>query len=548
MKGRAQAIILGILLMTAGAVSAVTPPPRYVPAPKGRGYLLAYFNVLPVGSLAASESSVGIDGGPGGIHSTEIKWKTEKYEFGATMGYGFGPMGFMRGTEGSISIPFAIRSFQLDEYTMDKTSGYFYSSVHDTMKDRKMGTAMSDVQASLMGLLYANPAAGTWMSGALKVSIPTGSSAAEQYAKLLHGVATGGPADGAGVPRIIPAFSMVKSVARQRLFLNLEYAIPVGKEKFDITTPELLFAGNPAADSNTKFAEEFQPSGVLAGTLGLETTLDFYGVAPGMEITFRQYGKTKWTENGRDGLAPTGAQAPVHTAEFLNTSGWALGNIPFKATTEIEMALTGSVKLKGSDSVKGGIVYIWNSYGSMIGAKMTFTNLFEAVSEEEQLRSSGPGAKAMELNVSPVFDAPPPPSGRILVGVASPVVGAGVTEETNTYVAKELRKQMDRLGSYTVISERDMAQLADTPCGAADCGTSYGRALKQQAMVVGKLEKSGAGFALTLKMIDVTAGKTSSTASASGADLDSLRKAIPGLLQRLTSPSEAPARQGGSGR
>lgn len=533
--------------MSAGTVLAVTPPPRYVPAPKGRGYLLVFLNALPMGTLEASETDVTDMGGPGGGYPTKIKWTTEKYEMGATLGYGFGPLGFMRGTEGSVSIPFSIRSFRLDEYTFAETSGLFYSSVHDTMKDKRMGTTLSDIQAALMGLFYADPNAGTWMSGTLKVTVPTGTSAAQQYTKLLHGVDEGGPADGMGVPRIIPAISMVKSIARQRLFLNIEYAVPLGKETFTITTPESMLNGKAASDSNTEYTEEFTPGGVLTGTLGLETTLDLWGVAPGMEITFRQYGKTKWSENGRDGLLSTGG-APIHSAEFLNTSGWALGNIPFKATTEIEMALTGSARLKGSDSIKGGIVYVWNSYGSMIGAKINFTNLFEAISEEEQLRASGPGAKAMEMNVSPVFDAPPPPSGRILTGVTMPVAGAGVTEETNIWCAQELRKQMNKLGSYTVMSEKEMAQLADTPCGDADCGTRYGRALKQQAMVVGHLNAAGKGFTLTLKMIDCAAGKASSTASASGADLNGLRQAIPDLLKKLTSPPETPVRQGGAAR
>ena len=508
--------------------------------------MMVFINALPMGTLEASESGLTAMGAPGGPYKSKIKWTTEKYELGATLGYGFGPLGFMRETEGSISLPFAARSYELNSYLMDE-SGLYNTSLHDTMKEKKMGGSMSDLQASLMGLLYANPAEGTWMSGALKVALPTGTSAAKQYTKLMHGVDSGGPADGAGVARVIPAISLVKSIARQRLFLNLEYAIPIGKEKFTLDTPESTLNNQPAADSNKEFVEEFQPGGVITGTLGLETTLDFFGIAPGMEITFRQFGKTKWTENGSDGLVASGG-SPINTAEFFNTSGWALGNIPFKATTEIEMALTGNMKLKGSDSVKGGIVYVWNSYGSMIGFKMNFTNLFESVSEEDQLRSSGPGAKAMEINVSPVFDAPPPPSGRILTGVTMPVAGAGVTEETNAWTVKELRKQVNGLGSYAVMSEKDMAQLANTPCGDADCGARFGRALRQQAMVVGKLEKSGAGFVLSLRMIDVAAGKTSSTASVAGASLDALRQAIPGLLQKLTAPTESPARQGGAAR
>jgi hypothetical protein len=540
MKGRVQALLLTVLLVSATAVASVNPPPRYVPAPKGRGYLLAYFNILPVGSLEASESGITDNGAPGGDYTTKIKWTVDKYELGATMGYGFGPLGFMRGTEGSISIPFAIRSYTLDEYTFAESSGLFMTSLHDTMKDKTMGSGISDVQASLMGLLYADPGAGTWLSGALKVSAPTGKSATEQYAKLLHGVSSGGPADGAGVPRIIPAISIVKSIARQRLFLNIEYALPIGKESFEVTTGESMLNNQVARDSSTVYAEEFTPGGVIAGTLALDTTLDLWGVAPGLEITFRQYGKTKWMENGVEGTAPT-AGAPIHSAEFLNSSAWALGNIPLKATTEIEMALTGTVKLKASDSIKGGIVYVWNSYGSMIGAKMTFTNLFESVSEEEQLRSSGPGAKAMEMNVSPVFDAPPPPSGRIMTGVTTPVAGDGVTAETIAWAGKELRRQMGKVDGYAVMSEKEMAQLAETPCGGADCGANFGRVLKQQAMVVGRLEKAGKGFAMTLRMVDVAAGRTSSTASASGNSLDELRKAIPDLLKRLTSPAAAPA-------
>jgi len=551
MNGRARALILSTLLLASGVVLAVSPPPRYVPAPKGRTYFLAYFGVYPLGTMTASESDVYV-AGRGNGHKTDIKWTYEKYELGGTLGYGFGPLGFMRGTEGSLFVPVTTRSYFLSSYLVDGGDGIFVNSLHNTMRDRKMGMAMADIQASLMGLLYADASAGTWMSGTVKMAAPTGASAAKRYTQLLHGMDSVGPADGAGVPQVIPGFSLVQSIVRQRLFFNVEYSVPLGKEKFNITTGEMTYETAmgrvPTADSNTEFTEEFKRGGVIAGTLGLETSFEFFGIAPGMEITVRQYGKTKWTENGKDGLASSTAAAPRHTLEFLNTSGWALGNIPLKATTEIEMGLTGSKKMKVNDTIKGGIFYIWNSYGSMIGAKLTMTNLFEAISEEDQIRNSGPGAKAMELNVSPVFDAPPPPSGNILTGVATPVSGAGVTEETIVWTTKELRKQLDKFSSYRVMSAKEMAQLAEAPCGDAECGTRYGRVLKQQAVVVGRMEKSGTGFVLTLKMIDVGAGKVSSTASASAKDLNSLRLAIPDLLQRLTSPAEAPAQQGGAVR
>ena len=541
------------MLMAAGAVSAVNPPTRYIPAPKGRSYLLVYFNAVPsgLGVGEGKDSNVNDTGGPGGSHLTKIKWYTGKYEGGLSLGYGFGPLSFLKGTEAAVSVPFAVRSYKWEHYIMDIDSGTFSTSIHETMSSPRTGASLSDVQVSLLSLLASSPGSGFWMSSALKATLPTGTSAAQQYTKLLHGVDSGGPADGGGVFRLTPAISMVQSISRQRLFFTIECGIPLGKETFTVKTPDSFADNNPGrpySDSSTEYSEVFQPSWILAGTLGMETTLDLFGVTPGFEITFRQYDKTKWTENGRDGLATTGAAAPIHTAEFLNTSGWALGNIPFKSTTELEFALTGSKKLKTNDLMKGGLFYIWNTYGSMIGFKFSFTNLFEAVSDEEQLRNEGPGAKALEVNNSPVFDAPPPPSGRILTAATTPVGGSGVSEETLVWTGKEIRRQLDKLSSYTVMSDKGMAQLADTPCGDAECGTRYGRALKQQAMVVGRLEKSGAGFVLTLKMIDVSTGKSASTASAAGKDLNTIREAIPGLLQKLTSPPEPPVQQNGSVR
>jgi hypothetical protein len=549
MTGRVRFFVACAVLLASVSASAVNPPTRYIPAPKDRAYLLVYLNALPVGSFSASDSDVTNSGAPGGGGTTKIKWTEERYELGASLGYGFGPLGFIRGSEAALSVPFSIRSVKYGSYLYDDT-GLFDDSLHTNIKDKKTGSALSDIQASLLGLLYADASGGTWLSSAIKVALPTGTSAAKQYTLLLHGVDTGGPADGAGVTRITPALNVVKSIARQRLYVNLEYGIPIGSEKFTINTAEMKDKRGTSDtwDSKKEFTEEFTPGSILAGTLGLETNLNILGIAPGLEITFRQYGKTGWKENGEDGLKPPAGE-PVYTPEFLNSSGWVMGNIPFKATTEIEMALTGSLKLKANDAMKAGIVYVWNPYGSMIGAKMTFTNLFDSMSEEEMLRRSGPGAKAMEMNVSPMIDAPAPPSGRILTGVAMPVAGTGVTEETVQWLTKELRNQMDKLGSYSVMSPGDMAQLADSPCAGADCGTRFGRALRQQAMVVSRIEKAGAaGYEITVKMVDVGAGTVSSSASLSEANLDAVRKAIPDLLKRLTAPAEAPAQKGGDAR
>jgi len=538
--------VLSVLLLVASFASAATPPPRYIPAPKGRGYLMVFGTVLPVGGLIASERDITISGGGS---RTDIEWITERYEFGAVAGYGLGPWWFIKGTELSIGIPASLRSFELREYTLDKFpdtkgSGRLMQSLHESLQVKKLGGGLSDIQASVLSLFVADPGAGRFISGALKAGIPTGTSTAKQYVRILHGEKDASPGDGAGVVRLIPAISGVQSVARQRVYLNIEYAIPLGKEKFSIDTPDQSKEGEPFADSNTRYEEEFAAGGVLAGTLGLDTTLDLWGVTPGFEVTFRQYAKTKWTENGKDPFLPTGARFPVFTPEFLNTYGWASG-LPLKDITEVEISLTASMKPKAGDLVKIYAVYLWNTYGYCAGAKMTFTNLFEALSEEDLLRMSGPGAKAMEVNVAPVLDAPPPPTGRIATAVTTPVAGNGVTSDDVEGLAKEIRRQLDRVGGYSVMSAGDMAQLSTEQCGDGDCGLRFGRALRQQAMVVGRLDRTEAGLTLTLRMVGITQNTVSSPQSASAADLSALRKEIPSLMQRLTRP-EAPAKPGGT--
>jgi hypothetical protein len=218
---------------------------------------------------------------------------------------------------------------------------------------------------------------------------------------------------------------------------------------------------------------------------------------------------------------------------------------PLKDITEVEINLTGVVKPRPTDQVKGFITYSWNTYGSYIGAKLVFTNLFESMSEEDMLKMSGPGAKAMEVNVAPMLDAPPPPTGSVATAVTAPLAGNGVTAEESAAVAKELRKQLGRLGGYDVMSEGDMAQLATEPCGDGDCGVKFGRALRQQAVVVGRLQRTNAGLALSLRMVGVTDSTVSPAATAAGADMKALTREIPGLMKRLTRP-EPPAQTGGA--
>ena len=97
--------------------------------------------------------------------------------------------------------------------------------------------------------------------------------------------------------------------------------------------------------------------------------------------------------------------------------------------------------------------------------------------------------------------------------------------------------------SYDVMSEKDMEQLAYEPCGDADCGTRYARALKLQAYVVSRLEKAGSGFSLGVAMINVADGTVASSDSVSAASLEDLRGQIPVMLGRLTKPPAPAAAQ-----
>jgi hypothetical protein len=120
---------------------------------------------------------------------------------------------------------------------------------------------------------------------------------------------------------------------------------------------------------------------------------------------------------------------------------------------------------------------------------------------------------------------------------------AGISQEEAGWVAGQLRAGMGRLRGYDVLKEKDMEQLAFEPCGDADCGTRYARALKLQAYVVSRLEKVGTGFSLGVRIINVAEGTVAASDSVSAASLEELRGQIPVMLARLTKPPAPAAAQ-----
>ncbi len=540
MSGRIIRTAIGVFAaLYAGAVLAA-PPTRFLPAPKGRGFLQVFGSAFPVAAFEVDETSIEVPSAGGG-HDLAIKWNAERYEFGATGGLGLGPWWFVRAMDLSVSVPFTFYSYTLDEYVMDETAGMPYDSQHASMKGKVSGIAISDMQMSLLTLLYADSAAGTWIGGAIKVNMPTGNSGPEQFVRRLRGNEKVGPADGSGVLKLVPAVSGVKMISGQRFYVNLEYALPLGKQSFDLEQGELKDTSDRVYDdSTTTFREEFAPGGVIAGTLGVETSMNFWGMMPGIEVTFRQFMPTEWKENGRDGAETAGSVRPLLTSGYVKTAAWASGNVALESVTELEIALTASMRVttgdKGNDMIKMGLVYVTNNYGNMIGAKATFTNLFEGRSDEEMARMRGGGANAMEVQVSPVIDAPPAPTGRIETAVMLPSFGEGVTQEQAEWLANQVRDQLKRTGGYAVMPEKEMAQIAQEPCGGAECGVRFGRALKQQAMVVGNVGRTEAGVTLTLRMVSVGDGTVSSSASASASDVGALKSQLPQLLKKLTRP------------
>jgi len=538
----AVAVLAGSLLAR-GALAG--PPARYVPAPSGKIYYLLFGNGSTMGTFTSAETAAVSGHLVAGSHTYESEWTNTLSEIGATFGCGVGSVGFLPSVDISAYIPFYFRSYRLTKYlvTSDPTqiqAGYAMATLHGSLMDPESGSGIGDITLSGLALLYGDNASGTWISSTLRVSLATSPSAHERFARILHGDAVA-PSSGDGVSRLVPAISMLKTVAGQRAYIDIEYALPLqGKENFTFTSPTLwVTPSTPYDDASRSFADEIKPAGVALGTLGVETSLNLFGVVPAIEMNVRMYQAASWKENGRNVLDTSTMSFPNLTPGFVTTGAWTVGSLPLKSNTEVEAALIGIARFKASDVLKFGVSYITSSFGNSIGFRVAFVSLFL---ERPQSDRGVPGRpEAREVEVSPVLDAPLAPAALVKTGVSFPMFGAGISQEEASWVAGQLRGGMRRLRGYDLMSEKDMEQLAYEPCGDADCGTRYARALKLQAYVVSRLEKSGSGFSLGVQMINVADGTVASSDSVSAASLEDLRGQIPAVLDRLTKPQAAPA-------
>lgn len=530
--------------VTAAVSATAGPPARYVPAPAGKVYYLLHGAGSALGSYTSSEPAV-VSTPDGQAHAFESEWDVTHAEVGLTLGYGLGRLWFIRSLDLSAYVPFFVRDVRLARYAKDpgtaNESAYAYANLHTGLKAADPGKGLGDPTFSLLSLLYENRATGTWLGQTMRVQFPAAASAHERFVRLLHGE-TVAPGGGEGVPRFTPAVSALRTLAGQRTYLAVEYSLPLGKETFSFTAPDREFApGVPYDDANRVFTEEITPGGIVFATLGVETSLNLLGVTPGLELNVRSYQPATWKENGADGAlgTPAGAYYPVHTPGFVTTGAWAVGGLPLQANTEIEILLQGTVRFQPADLLRLGVSYVSGTFGSSIGFRVAFVSLFleKPVSE----RAIPGKAEAREVDVAPVLEAPAAPASRVLTGVTYPQVGAGISQEEAGWVAGQLRAGVAKLKGYDLFPEKAMEQLAVAPCGDSRCGTQYGRALRLPAVIVSKLDRTTAGYALSIGMIDVAAGTVAASKGVNAASLDDLKPQIPGLLEQLVTPAAAPA-------
>jgi hypothetical protein len=557
MLTRRTAVLAALLAASAPALAG--SPSRFATAPKGMTFLMLAANGSMNGTYSITETSP-IAGRPGD-HNLESAWESERYELGFLTGYGLGPVWPLAGFDASIYIPITSRNYQLAKYLVtddpaDNQAAYGQGSLHGSEKSGKSGTGIGDIQ------LYANNEAGFWSCGSLKLSLPSGSSAAEKFIRIYHGEATT-PGAGDGVMRLVPGLSALKMVAGQRVTFALEYGIPLGTNSFAFNAPETWWSiaqGIRFSDSGTRFSEEVTPGGILQGTVGVETSFSIFGVTPSVEVGYRQYQAAKWREKWNDepwtdGLEqrtpPAGGTNPfypVHTPGYGTDAAWAIAGLPLKPVTEIEVALMGTVRMRSSDVIRAGLSWISSTYGSSIGVKVTFTNLFVERPEGADGGRLGE-VRAKEYEASPVLAAPPAPTGRVTVGVAFPqMLGSGLTEEEADWVGKALRIQFKGRRDYDLLPLEGMAQLGNEQCGDEECGARFGAALHVNGMLVSKLEKASDGFTLSTRLVNVADATVSSSDTVKAVDLEELGRLLPGVVDRLTAVAPAASPAGGTPR
>ena len=557
--------VLAVLLV-ASVPALAGSPPRFAAAPKGMTFLMLAANASMMGKYSFTEESP-IAGRPG-THNLKNTWESERYELGFLTGYGLGPVWPLAGLDASIYVPIAARNYQLTGYLVtddpaDNRAAYGQGSLHGSEKSGKSGTGIGDIQLNTLALLYADSDAGFWSCGSLRLSLPSGSSAAEKFIRIYHGEPTT-PGAGDGVMRLVPGLSALKMVAGQRVTLALEYGLPLGTNRFAFNAPETWWSvpqGVRFSDSGTRFNEEVSPGGILLVTGGVEGSFNIFGVTPSVEFSFRQYSPAKWREKWNDEPWTEGTEQrtppaggtdpfyPVHTPGYATNAAWAIAGLPLKPVTETEVALLGTVRMRSSDVVRAGVSWIGSTYGSSIGVKVTFTNLFV---ERPEAADGRPGEVwAKEYEVSPILAAPPAPAGRVSVGVTFPqMLGSGLTEEEADWVAKALRIQFKGRRDYELLPVEGMAQLANEQCGDEECGARFGAALHVNGMLVSKLEKAPDGFTLSTKLVNVADATVSSSDAVKAADLEELGRLLPGVVDRLTAvaapaaPQPAPAAPG----
>jgi hypothetical protein len=535
-----------VLCVTVGREAAGAPPPRYLPAPAGRFYYFFHAAGSGFGGEASVTETAPIPGKTG-EHAFESVWERVGFELGLTVGHGLGRIGFLPRVDASLYVPVHFDAFRLTTFIQTdappgKQAENAWTTLHRSLQDPPSSRAFGDASLSVVSLLHESRA--TWLSGGLRLAMPTGASAPERFVRLLHGEETG-PAPGAGVARLAPSVSLVQMLGGQRLFGSLEYAMPLGREAFAIETPDLEYAPTLRyADAARTYREEFSPGGIAQAVVGLETNLEVGGIVPGLEVTLRSFAPARWTENA-DPRAGTGQAIPYpnHPPRFLEAAAWHVAGLPLRSLTQLDLAAVFTKRFGESDVLRVTLGYASDSYSSSFGVRVGLVSLFV---ERPRSDRAAPGRpEALEIETAPVLEAPPPPpSGRIRTVVTATAPGAGVRAEEAAWTGGVLRSAMRALDGYDVLIEKAMEQLAYEPCGDAACGARFGRALRVQASLVSRLDRVPGGYLLVVQMIDPETGSVAASDSVTVPVLEDVRAQAPELLARLTRrpPASVPAR------
>jgi len=565
---RGAPILVLIGLVAAGSAQAAMPP-RYLPAPSGKVYMMLFYSGMEYSKFESTAEATVVTDQNLSTYQIKTAYQVQAREIGLTGGYGLGSLPLIKALDLSLHIPFYFREYDTPTYwnykyynpitkvyvdTPRDRQGLVKDSLHTSMKEGGGGKGIGDVSFGTIMLLYSNPGAGAWISSALKCTMANAPSAHERFVQMLHGRNVA-PSSGEGVSRFTPALSAIKTIVGQRAYLNVEYSLPLGQESFSFYADKQFRTDSfgrglvQYADTDKPYAERIKPGGIILGTLGLDTNLNLWGVSPGIEVNFRQMQKAVWKENGVDGMLydpdPKGYGYPTHTPEFIRTAAWSVGNLPLKNNTEVEIALVAVARMKASETLKFWASYVSGTYGNSIDVKLAYMTLFLEKPEDDKVVKGE--LKVREVEVAPVLEAPAAPMGRINTAVSFPLGTQGVSLEEADWMGRQLRDELKRQRGYELVTEKEMAQLSAEPCGDADCGARFGRALKVPAMVVSRLEKVGdpqnpsaaTGFKLSVMLVNVDAGTASSSETIAGFNLDDLKSQLPGLFARLTAPAPA---------